>query len=352
MPKEVLMMIQHSVLNRIGAVVCLSVCANSSHHTRTHARGGCSTTEMRLVVLYVLFSGGRQVNRSEAFICGPALSELGVALDLSKVSELVVAPSAADLIPDSTTAEPREAGCFCIALTEVGTLQDTHRGDRGVEDKDDGLAEAMVERAMALCGEAAERDLREDASDATSFVHKLQTGSFTSLFRGSGGSDRQRRQSHLLDGSPDLCGLEVLSAYVPKFVWQRCLDHVGFETIAENRRVSILFIISSFQVTATGIPLAAAWRPSPPLSSPLPSIPPPAVLLLLSSPLLSSPLLSSPLLSSPLLSSPLLSSPLLSSSSPLLSSLWLFDICCCCRGCRAPVGIRRKCWPFKQAWGR
>ena len=183
-----------------------------------------------------------------------------MALDLSKVSELVVAPSAAGLIPNSTTAEPREAGCFCIALTAVGTLQDdTHRGDRGPGDKDGLLAEAMVERAMALSGEAAERDLREDPSEFTSFIHKLQTGSF---FRSSGGSDRQRRQS-LLDGSPDLCsGLEVLSAYVPKFVWQRCLDHAGFETIAENRRVAILFIVSGFQVTAnSGITLAAARHP-------------------------------------------------------------------------------------------
>ena len=202
-------------------------------------------------------SGGRQVNRSEAFICGPALSELGVALDLSKVSELVVAPSAAGLIPNSTTAEPREAGCFCIALTAVGTLQDTHRGDRGLGDKD-SLAEAMVERAMVLSGEAAERVLREDSSETTSFVHKLQTGSF--FRRSSSGSDMKRRPSHL-DGSPDLCGLEELSAYVPKFVWQRCLDHAGFETIAENRRVAILFIISGFQVTDAIRNAGSLWPP-------------------------------------------------------------------------------------------
>eukprot|EP00951_Prasinocladus_malaysianus_P036181 scaffold378923_cov41-Prasinocladus_malaysianus.AAC.1 len=199
---------------------------------------------------------GTKSKRSEAFICGPALIELGVALELSEVSELVLAPSAVALSPRGLDSEPRGQGCICMRLATEGSLQSADLSPMKILPSASRFAppEETMEMVKAFQSMATRRP--QNSKGGISGMYDKVASAFRKVLkqyfdRKQAGRPNKSMMGMQLLGNhavhPEMHGLEGLATFVPQFVWQRCMDGIGFDSLAENRRVAVLFLVSSCQ---------------------------------------------------------------------------------------------------------
>lgn len=239
--------------------------------------------------------------RSEAFVLGPPLSQIATALNLSKRSEVVLAPSARCLLVDglldvehpawaqrhlasdhlvlSPTAGPEDAALLQTAplagssmslegaLNAVSSKPQLIRAKTGFYSMSRRrMAQTMddcpawpTEKILARMYEISQARLQisTDASlhDSTASIPANQPLSRRRLSK----SRATRRATWHNDpdlllqaissssGNDDM-GLELLLRYTPECVRAKCLSNHNPDTLMEHRLVTILFVIANLQV--------------------------------------------------------------------------------------------------------
>mmetsp|Transcript_3596 Transcript_3596/g.8578 ORF Transcript_3596/g.8578 Transcript_3596/m.8578 type:complete len:1140 (-) Transcript_3596:2301-5720(-) len=256
---------------------------------------------------------GMKTLRSEAFLLGEPLLDLGRAMPLSQSSELIIAPSALEHVRDKVHGEAREGGHVCVVLEQPADrkakvaglsrrrlstammaplsgarparrltagassqgpqqshavqpagVMDTEAVQRWRADRlelvtEKVLSVAELARAHAMGSRSGFEGngtpkflVRQRLSKMKSFSSKRFSSSRLTL--GATGHPRPASPHHILrtDNDDVDCGAEVLLRFVPWFVRQRCVLGLQMDMLAENREVSVLFISGRVQVASPG----------------------------------------------------------------------------------------------------
>ena len=198
----------------------------------------------------------------EAFIAGRPVQELGEAMQLAEDSELVAAGSAVAALPSAwASAESRGGGCACIRLPKQQAEGDSelpreasHFGEKHGDVTDDAETAAVIKYASKKQRIAKAASAHSRAGSTRGFP--LQSQSLTSSVASLGASyeyllldddDSCVESQHPSDGN-NTYGLDNLMMYMPEVVRKRCVEGVSLDMLAENRRVSIMFLIADFRV--------------------------------------------------------------------------------------------------------
>lgn len=192
------------------------------------------------------FTGGRRAPRSEAFIIGEPLRELGVALSQSHTSELVAAPSVTRALGE-LPGEQRDGGCTCLTFplhvpdlwtADIPFPEVIQLGSAG------GSLRGFKRRGPPKRTKATTvKDLRERLlrrSGADDEYHKsARTTANPPVARLARGDDTDATVSY---------DLEELLRFMPEFVKHRMFATRGTRLFAEHRYVSVLFVIGTMKV--------------------------------------------------------------------------------------------------------
>eukprot|EP00873_Tetraselmis_striata_P001145 jgi/Tetstr1/421409/TSEL_001176.t1 len=178
--------------------------------------------------LLCLECGGRLVERSEAFVIGAPLSEIATALALSSKSEIVLAPSAAQLLGGVQAGAPG---------WRVVELADGHIRTAPVTPADSDAAAPMLGSYTSIGGEDDSRDLAHATNSRV--IELMQRRA----------PDGRGIQAATAEDPAELdrMGMDALLRFVPSFVQRSCLEGRGSQGLMEHRMVSILFCIADMK---------------------------------------------------------------------------------------------------------
>ena len=209
-------------------------------------------------------SGGESTPRMEAFIAGRPVQELGEAMQLAEDSELVAAGSAVAALPSAwASAESRGGACACISLPKMSAGDSSkllhgegsnrsfgeHHGDVTVHEE----TAAVMEYAAKMQREVPDTKFSQSGTSSTrSYDFRSHVSSLSRSYDDmccdadpSGSSidaqnpPRAHNKTH---------GLDNLMLFMPGIVRKRCVEGVSLDMLAENRRVSIMFMVADFRV--------------------------------------------------------------------------------------------------------
>jgi len=222
--------------------------------------------------------GGEIAKRSEAFVLGPALSEIATALNEAKSSEIALAPSAVHFLGAHCRAE----GEWRQALLASGhlLLSPTHREDDGdgspsrnppppadggqkpgrlslglsrypcQSQSMEGARTRKVSRIVSRMREIENAQPSWDTSPAMSMSHaqsSWETPPARSMSHASL-SWQSPIMRELLKRPRNTMGLEQLLRFVPEFVWSCLADLTALSTLTEHRWVTTMFVIADLKV--------------------------------------------------------------------------------------------------------
>lgn len=225
------------------------------------------------------------MERSEAFVIGAPLSEIATALALSSKSEIVLAPSAAQLLggvqagapgwrvveladghirtAPVTPADSDAAAPMLGSYTSIGGEDDSRDLAHATNSR---MVELMQRRApdgtlASLPGQLLRRMSREmttitqPETPASPLCRSLispmgRTWSDTSFPTDSGLESGRGIQAATAEDPAELdrMGMDALLRFVPSFVQRSCLEGRGSQGLMEHRMVSILFCIADMKV--------------------------------------------------------------------------------------------------------
>ena len=197
-------------------------------------------------------------------------------MPLAENSELVAAGSAVAALPSAwESAESRGGNCMCIrlpkapkghALQHAGTFRSHSFKHAATGDRHDAYLHPDTAAVLEYAAKMYRmRDNPQQSSvisiSAASVTHNSlplrhhrnsTTASFSShssrlsSSRLSSASLLEDQLSQLTDS--ETYGLEALMMFLPSIVRQRCVEKMSLDMLAENRTVSIMFMIADFQV--------------------------------------------------------------------------------------------------------
>ena len=278
------------------------------------------------------------MKRSEAFLMGEPLNELGQAMPLSGASELIISPSAVECCMRQMTvdgrreengdvideageelrnlmrgAEEREGGCVCIRLLSNRDTAGKYPAQSFTSFREASVSGVDGAPAVDIKAVLKRADMVIKARNAKSTTFKWRTGighvrtvsrimSSLSLNSASEGSVSSQTSSSTRGGkylsknrqsrtagprlnssfgkSPDsinravvATALDSLLRFVPDIIKGRFSEGLQLQMLAENRKISTMFLVSDLQVLLQPPP------PPPPflLCSPFPSAAPPSL---------------------------------------------------------------------------
>lgn len=195
---------------------------------------------------FSLGTGGQAIHRSEAFLVGQPLVDLGAAMPQACISELVVAPSALSVCDTSLQGEPRLGGCVCIPLPkrcepvkrdEAISKRKFSRTQTPYRDRLNG---SVLDMMLFLDMKCQERQ-----SSHSDIESEIRSAELVAGLRSSRGQENTSPMSAQ--------GLDVLLRFMPQLVKSRMLAEVPLdEALAEHRDISVLFITGALQA---GFPL-------------------------------------------------------------------------------------------------
>lgn len=209
---------------------------------------------------YSRVSGGKLTSRSEAFLVGAPVLELGSALPLSHASEVAIAPSARRHLGADDAGllgEERGLGFLCVPFEPTASTA-------GGTDHDFGRIETNLAPATSLPSIATlARQLAAPQETSTSSRLSLQLGSSPPSV--SIKLPRMRRSFSLLrfiarpkaldEGSTHSRLVSNLVRFSPEFVKGRLrTGPCKVEHLAEHRHVSVLFIVGKMKVWRSSAP--------------------------------------------------------------------------------------------------
>ena len=232
-------------------------CLGSEHHTYglPYPASFVSFPVHDLLVWY-LCAAGVMTSRCEAFLVGPPMQEVGVALGHAEMKELVLAPSALAALGGDVEGEPRPDGCIAIL----------HRPLSAGSSKSPRVFQRSICSATSIESMAQLISQRSMRSRANSDV-----GSVSSIFSGGSMINNVQRKSATGDyakpgvAASALAGcfpprkvspqnktmglLDALPAFTPVFVRQSLMANSSSSSvlITEHRSVSVLFIVGTIK---------------------------------------------------------------------------------------------------------
>ena len=183
-------------------------------------------------------------------------------MQLAEDSELVAAGSAVAAFPSAwASAESRGGGCICIRLPKQEAAADSelhgdggHFGEKHGDVTDDAETAAVIKYASMKQRIAKAASAHSRAGSTRGFPlksHRLAS-SVASLGTSYGDllldDDDSCAESQHPSDTNNTYGLDNLMMFMPEIVRKRCVEGVSLDMLAENRRVSIMFLIADFRV--------------------------------------------------------------------------------------------------------
>ena len=179
-------------------------------------------------------------------------------MQLAEDSELVAAGSAVAALPSAwASSEGRGGTCAYIRLPKQEAAGDSelnrdggHFGEKHGDVTDDTLTAAVIKYASMKQRIKKAMPAHSRAGSTRSFLLRSQSLSssvarFNDLLLDDDESGTESQ--HPCDEN-NTHGLENLMMFMPEIVRNRCVEGVPLDMLAENRRVSIMFLIADFRV--------------------------------------------------------------------------------------------------------
>mmetsp|Transcript_1921 Transcript_1921/g.5619 ORF Transcript_1921/g.5619 Transcript_1921/m.5619 type:complete len:1277 (-) Transcript_1921:1740-5570(-) len=242
--------------------------------------------------IYAVISAATRISRSEAFIMGQPLSDLRAAIPDAGLSELAIAPSAWQRMNQALLTGSRDTGTNLVLRLQQISRQTTliaSRSEQRVSIEGDTSSSLMPRLPTSPTRSVAEvvqraRQIQGATSCSLLATPKNTVWQFPSLWRQY--SSKVAPQSLALGDSGNLdfsmstsggrskmsgehasstnrflmsfalkntYGLDALLSFIPTFVGKRCLLGTEMEMLAENRSVSILFLVAELEDKPMGL---------------------------------------------------------------------------------------------------
>ena len=214
------------------------------------------------MLLWYLYAAGVMTSRCEAFLVGPPMQEVGVALGHAEMKEVVLGPSAVAALGGDVEGEQRPDGCIAICLRRpLSAGSESPQLFHGYNS-----STAPSEGVLSIAHQISKSTMRNRANS--------DGGSISALLRGTVSKDKLNVERNSATGdyakpgsiasalsgyfpsrrvSPDnqtMGLLDALPAFTPVFVRQSVMANSSSSSdlITEHRSVSVLFIVGTIKV--------------------------------------------------------------------------------------------------------